>query len=399
MKTLYDDKPTTTMSRLVPTDEPETKLSTLNPLFLQSVLDEAAKRQKAGPAEQQTAYPFSAFAINEPKAETDSADQDQPGTFELTLPQAVEFTSNPHGGNVVDTLLPPHGRKSEAKVALGWGREKGSEASDLTRPHPSPPPWGEGTLELNSTVLHPNPPPVGESLRGGRNKELNSAVLPTGEIPTSFGNLAYAKTVFADKRAEIDQAQQQLDRLLKIKAIVEPADLPATGKANLNELKLKRLAIQMALVADSTEYTAQDLQAVDKQIAELSGASSRQPKSPANTTERMKLNANIEELQDKVQVLTEELNRQVADYNLSVAFKKAEGYVQQLKAACNLRHELLALVELLANDHLLMDLRLGGELPMPYGFEPFDSIPEDGLATTLEGIEEAKIRISQELIL
>ena len=113
----------------------------------------------------------------------------------------------------------------------------------------------------------------------------------------------------------------------------------------------------------------------------------------------MKLNANIEELQDKVQVLTEGLKRQITDYNLSVAFKKAECYVDQLKTACNLRHELLALVELLAKDHLLMDLRLGGELPMPYGFEPFDSIPEDGLATTLEGIEEAKIRISQEIIL
>ncbi len=362
VENLYDDKPTTTMSHLVPTDEPETKLSTLNPLFLQSVLDEAAKRQKAGPAEQLAAYPFSALAINETKAETSSADQGQPGTLELALPQAIDTAV--HSG--MDRRNPEH-----REVNLGAGLE----------PAPTPWPLGSGDPFLND----------GES--------LNSTAFPTEENPTPSCNLAYAKTILADKRAEIDQAQQQLDRLLKIKAIVEPAVLPATGKVNLNELKLKRLAIQMALVADSTEYTAQDLQAVDKQITELSGASNRQPKSPANTTERMKLNANIEELQDKVRVLTEELNRQVADYNLSVAFKKAGAYVQQLKAACNLRHELLALVELLANDNILMDLRLGGELPMPYGFEPFDSIPEDGLETTLEGIEEAKIRISQELIL
>ncbi len=356
------------MSHLVPTDEPETKLSTLNPLFLQSVLDEAARRQKAGPAERLAAYPFSAFAINEPKVESDSADQKQPETTDLALPQSAELTSNPHEGNAVE-------------LATAVGRNKSAPA-DVS---------GELTGRMPETVV--------ARPYSGLHSILNSTALPTDENPNPSSNLAYAKAVLADKRAEIDQAQRQLDRLLKIKAIVEPADLPATGKANLNELKLKRLAIQMALVADSTEYTAQDLQAVDKQIAELSGASSRQPKSQANTVERMKLNANIEELQDKVQVLKEELNRQVTDYNLSVAIKKAEGYVQQLKAACNLRHELLALVELLANDHLLMDLRLGGELPMPYGFEPFDSIPEDGLATTLEGIEEAKIRISQELIL
>ena len=356
------------MSRLVPTDEPETKLSTLNPLFLQSVLDEAAKRQKAGPAEQQAAYPFSAFAINEPKAESDSADQGQPDTVELTLPQAIEFTANPPEGNAVE-------------LATAVGRNKSAPA-DVS---------GELTGLMPETVV--------ARPYSGLHSIPNSTALPTEENPNSSSNLAYAKTVLADKRAEIDQAQQQLDRLMKIKAIVEPADLPGTGKANLNELKLKRLAIQMAIVADSTEYTAQDLQAVDKQIAELSGASNRQPKSPANTVERMKLNANIEELQDKVQVLTEELNRQVTDYNLNVAFKKAEDYVETLTAACNLRHELLALVELLANDNLLMDLRLGGELPMPYGFEPFDSIPEGGLETTLEGIEEAKIRISKELIL
>ena len=48
---------------------------------------------------------------------------------------AVELAPSPHGGR------------------LGWGRLNGSEASDLTRPHPNPPPWREGTLGLNSTTL------------------------------------------------------------------------------------------------------------------------------------------------------------------------------------------------------------------------------------------------------
>jgi len=324
------------MSHLVPTDEPETKLSTLNPVFLQSVLDEATKRRKEEPTGQQVENPFSSFV---------------------------------------------------------------SEASQpFDRPHPSLPPGGEGS---NSTALGSEPAPTPWPLGSGdhcRNDEYKpvSTALPPEDKPTLFSNLAYAKAVLADKRAEIEQTQRQLERLVKIKAVVEPVAMHSTSKTNLNELKLKRLAIQMALVADSTEYNTQDLLAVDKQIAELS---SRQPKSPANLVEQMKLNAKIDELRDKVDVLTEELKRQTIDYNLSVAFKKAESYVQTLKAACNLRHELLALVELLANDCLLSDLRLGGELPFPYGFEPFDSMPEDDLATTLEGIEEAKIRISQELIL
>ena len=48
---------------------------------------------------------------------------------------AIELTPSPHGGRP------------------GWGRSNGSEASDLTRPHPNPPPWVEGTVELNATVL------------------------------------------------------------------------------------------------------------------------------------------------------------------------------------------------------------------------------------------------------
>ena len=35
----------------------------------------------------------------------------------------------------------------------GWGQLEGSEATDFTRPHPNPPPLGEGTVALNSTAL------------------------------------------------------------------------------------------------------------------------------------------------------------------------------------------------------------------------------------------------------
>ncbi|MFZ4700497.1 MAG: glycosyltransferase, partial [Candidatus Methylumidiphilus sp.] len=49
-------------------------------------------------------------------------------------------------GNAVNTLLLPH------EGRLGRGRLTGSEVSDPTRPHPNPPPWGEGTLELNSAA-------------------------------------------------------------------------------------------------------------------------------------------------------------------------------------------------------------------------------------------------------
>ena len=63
--------------------------------------------------------------------------------------------------NAVDTLLPPNAGRS------GGGRSNGSEASDLTRPHPNPPPMGEGTVELNLTVL-PGNPPCPPFPRGGR---------------------------------------------------------------------------------------------------------------------------------------------------------------------------------------------------------------------------------------
>ena len=49
--------------------------------------------------------------------------------------------------NAAEIVPPPHGGR------LGGGRSKIGEAYDLTRPHPNPPPWGEGTSEPNSTAL------------------------------------------------------------------------------------------------------------------------------------------------------------------------------------------------------------------------------------------------------
>ncbi len=302
------------------TEEPEAKLSTLNPLFLQAVRDEAAKRQKAGQTDWPEVNPVSAFASGQSEVESSAAAVGQADAVELSQ------------------ALPPIIVTDEPTIAEKDSRQE----------------------------------------------------------PAS--HLAAAKAAIADIRAEIDQTRQQLDRLIKIKAVVEPAR-SATGKASLNELKMQKLAIQMALVADSKEYGDRDLLAVDKQIAELTGAGNRQPGVPANMVENMKLNAEIGELQDKVGVLTEELNRQIGDYNLSVACRKAGDYLRTLQAACVIRHELLALVELLAYDGLLMDLNLGGELPIPSGFEPFDAMPQDALATTIEAIEDAKVRICQEILI
>jgi tetratricopeptide (TPR) repeat protein len=56
-------------------------------------------------------------------------------------------------GNAVELVPPPNRGKSEAKGALGGGRSNGSEASDLTRPHPNPPPLGEEASVHTSFAL------------------------------------------------------------------------------------------------------------------------------------------------------------------------------------------------------------------------------------------------------
>ncbi len=51
--------------------------------------------------------------------------------------------------STVELVPPPNGGR------LGGGRPTSSEASVLTRPHPNPPPRGEGVERLNSTALSP----------------------------------------------------------------------------------------------------------------------------------------------------------------------------------------------------------------------------------------------------
>ncbi|MEI7867136.1 MAG: hypothetical protein WCI11_04530 [Candidatus Methylumidiphilus sp.] len=300
-------------------DELKTKIPTLNPLYLQAVRDEAAKREKAGQADPKAAKPLSALAMPETKVEGSAATLEQTETYEF-FQQSEPIAL--------------------AKPALA---EKDA--------------W---------------------------------------ELP---GAVAKAKVAIAGKRAEIDQTRQQLDRLVRIKAVVEPVE-PVNVKANLNELRMKRLAIQMALMADDKQYDDKDLLAVDKQIAGLTGlaAANRQSDTTPNSVESLRLNAKIDVLQDRLQVLMEELNDLLFGHNVRVAFKKAEEYLHALRAANSVRHELLALAELLANDDILGDMKLGGELPIPSGFEPFDGIFPDTLATTIEGIEEAKPRVYLDIL-
>jgi formylglycine-generating enzyme required for sulfatase activity len=61
---------------------------------------------------------------------------------------AVELSPSPHGGRP------------------GWGRAKGDEASDLTRPHPNPPPLGEGIKVLDSTAFPTLTPPANPFVPG-----------------------------------------------------------------------------------------------------------------------------------------------------------------------------------------------------------------------------------------
>jgi len=66
-----------------------------------------------------------------------------------TVGQLMACAARRGGSNAVGTLLPPNGGKSEAKGALGGGRSEGNEASDLTRPHPNPPSWGDTAIKLS----------------------------------------------------------------------------------------------------------------------------------------------------------------------------------------------------------------------------------------------------------
>jgi len=300
------------------TEQPNAKISTLNPQFLQAARDEAARRNKDEQSEPQSDRLISASPRSEIQAQ---------------------------GNNAIES-----------------GKE-----NFINR------------LELTEATLPVYPP-------------------KRAEVFTSEpdDNVVKVKADIAGKQAEITQIQQQLDRLIRIKEMVEP-QMPIKGKADLNELRMKRLAIQMALVADSKEYEEKDLLAIDMQIAELAGSpiDQRHSATSADSLELIKLNAKIEDLQDRLLVLNGELSEMILDHNLQVAFMKANDYVRVLTEANSIRHDLLALAELLTDDAILINMKLGGELPIPAGFEPFDAIFTNDLSTTIEGVEKAKLRLSK----
>ena len=239
-----------------------------------------------------------------------------------------------------------------------------------------------------------------ELFRAASHESTKPTEVEITESDLPLDALAKVKDAIARKQFEIDQTQQQLDRLLKIKAVVSPKEPMSSGKASLNELRMKRLAIQMALVADSKEYVESDLLAIDRQIAEFANSASanQQTDSSSNSAESLRLNAKIEECQDRLQTLRDDQKDMIYTHNVRIAFRTAEEYILALKRANAIRHELLALAELLANDYILDDMKLGGELPIPSGFEPFDSLLLDCLTTTIDGIEEAKDRLQTEII-
>lgn len=245
---------------------------------------------------------------------------------------------------------------------------------------------------LPAAFDEPAPPPVWETA----DSEEEPASPAFAPAPAETDALTAARDALSAKRAQIQQVRQQFDRLNRIKATVAPHQ-PADTPGDINQLKMKRLAIQMALVADSTEYTEADLQAVDKQIAECSQtkeSKTRLPATQANSTELKKLNGKIAELKNRQQVLEEEVRGIILLYHQNLVTGKAQEYLNLLQAANKLRHELLAMTEWLMDDAELNNLSLGGELPVPSGLEAFDNFPPDALATSIEGIEEAKDRLS-----
>lgn len=91
----------------------------------------------------------------------DVSDERSSGSTTLSLgphDSDVDTASPSLNLNTVELAPPPNGG------GLGGGRSNGSEASDLTRPHPNPRPLEEGTAELHSTALPLGP--VGRAIYG-----------------------------------------------------------------------------------------------------------------------------------------------------------------------------------------------------------------------------------------
>jgi len=285
----------------------------------------------------------------------------------------------------------------------------------VSHENPEPEPFTLNPLYLKAAVeearspLKPEPiasanhrqeaakPPPPSSLNQAKSMEKEPAhTNGLAQHPRKPANpIEASKAAIKAKWAEVAKIREEIDRLSKLKDSQPPAD-PNDYQMELNELRLKRLAIQMALISDSKEYDDNDILNLDKQIAECVQklAQTRQSGTAANATE---LPARIERLRAEEESLAGELKKLLATHNQWLAVRKAKDYIHALKAAHHLQLELLALASLGSGDGPLKNLDFGGELPRPRGFEIFASLLPWDLAITHEGIEEAKARIRSEL--
>lgn len=199
-----------------------------------------------------------------------------------------------------------------------------------------------------------------------------------------------SKQVIARKQAELDRVRSEIDRLGQAKSAGS-----ADSAARLNELRLQRIAIQMALISGGTDYNDGDIAAIDQEIQALSAAV-RRAAGPVNEAE---LAGELVRLQQREQSLKRGLAQLIDEHNVEVVKQKAEAYVETLRAAYQLQHELLALAVLLPSLGALRRVDLGGQLPRPQGLAVFVSdFPKD-LSLSVESIEEAKARLRSELVL
>ena len=204
---------------------------------------------------------------------------------------------------------------------------------------------------------------------------------------------ALSLALIADKKAELAAVRASLARLA---AARDGGGDPVAGQAELNELRLRRLAIQMALIADSTEYTDDDLLVLDRRIAEQNRRIAQARLAGAAGGD---LDAQIAQCRSEEEALALAVWRLSVEHNRQVAAAKAEAYLQALRGAQRLRHELLALAALDADGGAWADLDLGGELPVPSGFGVFAALQPGELAVSAAAVEAAKAGLRPQLAL
>lgn len=205
------------------------------------------------------------------------------------------------------------------------------------------------------------------------------------------------KSAIAEIQARIRRIREEIAQLNAGKGAAAPVDA-ASLKTTLNELRLKRLAVQMALVAGEEGQSDEELRFLDGCIAEISLKIARATQSGAEEESGDgELEARISALRAERQLLGHDLKRLVAGRYLALTVCKAEEYLNVLRSAHALRHELLVLASMAPQVGPLKDLDLGGELPVPGGVETFEQIRPEELATGHTHFKAAKSRIRREL--